>query len=337
MDPILIDVSTGQVRITIMNRTNDRINDDKVVEYKIDEVRDIAEALLRFAGQRNEELAGRTVYMSLPAPMDGDELTLSNLPPSWSFSISHLERDLGIKLEARNDATMAALAIPIFVKEGRHRRIGRGVPIASRPIVAIIPYSGLGVAGLCPMKVPDIDDDLLVPIESEEGQSTYAAKSREEFERIEKVRMQLADEADARFVDDTAVSAERVLSAKGLLRLYRALGGEADYPTWEDLLDAWRDRRDAKAEQAVRTYCAMLGSFAGDVALAFNVSGAVYLMGPVVKRIHPVLVEYGFRRHFEDKPRRRDFLRNVPTYAFEADYACLNGLNRIALAREGGR
>src|SRR4028118_120827 len=225
MDPILIDVSTPHVRLTVMNRANDRIDDNAVVEYGIGEVRDIATALVRFAASRGETLSNRRVYGSLPAAMDGDWLTLSNLAASWSFSISQLERDLEIKFEARNDATMAVLAIPIFVKEGRHRRIGRGVPIANRPIAAIIPFSGLGVAALCPMKVPDLEDDLFVPIESEEGQTTYAAKSPEEFDLIQRVRAQLADEADARFANDTAVSAERLLSAEGLIRLYRALGG----------------------------------------------------------------------------------------------------------------
>jgi glucokinase len=305
-----------------------------VATYATEQMSTIREVIERFANDNKAPLQGRRVYLSSPSPMDGDGLILANLPPSWSDSIAAIESDLGIKLEVRNDSATSAMSVPILLELGQFTLVGRGTARENQPIVVVTPGTGMGVAGYIPTKPKGAERYLFQPVDSEAGQATYAAKTAEEFALIEKVRAIVTAESDERWPLETSVSAERLLAADGLRRLYRALGGRSNsIEKYQDVFAAW-EAKDEVAEKAVRTYCAMLGAFCGDLALTFNAAGAVYLLGPVMKRLHEFLGETDFRAEFEDKPRRRKFLQGVPTFACAADNACLLGLNRIALAHE---
>ncbi len=112
------------------------------------------------------------------------------------------------------------------------------------------------------------------------------------------------------------VSIERILSGPGLLELHGVLADiEGVTAVGATPGDVTR-QADAGAPLAIRTldvFCAMLGSAAGDFALAYGAQGGVYLAGGVSKHLLGALKRGGFRQRFESKGRFASYLREIPT------------------------
>ena len=70
---------------------------------------------------------------------------------------------------------------------------------------------------------------------------------------------------------------------------------------------------DATAERTLQVFCEVMGSVAGDFALAYGGEGGVYLAGGVNKHLSDVLRTSNFRERFEDKGRFRSYTRRIPT------------------------
>jgi glucokinase len=65
----------------------------------------------------------------------------------------------------------------------------------------------------------------------------------------------------------------------------------------------------------VELFCAILGSFAGDVALMFGAWDGVYLGGGLTGTLLPWICAGAFRRRFEDKGRFSSLMQTIPTSA----------------------
>jgi len=132
------------------------------------------------------------------------------------------------------------------------------------------------------------------------------------------------------------VSAERLLSGPGLVGLYQILaelepgaGGAApEAPTPEAVVAAARGAADGVAGAALRTFSAVLGAVAGDLALTLGALGGVYLAGGIVPRLGATFDAPGFRRRFEAKGRFADYLASIPVYVVMAPHPTLLGLVR---------
>jgi len=120
---------------------------------------------------------------------------------------------------------------------------------------------------------------------------------------------------------DGYVPYERVLSGPGFLTLYStlcALRGQAPrLATPEAVTAAALAGNDADAVETVETFCAVLGGFVGNLALAFMASGGVYLAGGVLPEIRPMLQRSRFVERFLDKGGMREFLLRVPVRLIE--------------------
>jgi glucokinase len=123
-------------------------------------------------------------------------------------------------------------------------------------------------------------------------------------------------------------SVEDVLSGRGLERVYGWLAEEAgtsDGKSAAAVMAACADGSDALAQAAVRVFCRMLGTVAGNLALVHLPFGGVYLVGGVARRVGPFLNEFGFREAFRDKGRFAEFMANFGVTVVEDDYAALTG------------
>jgi len=112
------------------------------------------------------------------------------------------------------------------------------------------------------------------------------------------------------------VSIERILSGPGLVNLHQALGeieGREAACESPDEVTALADAGDAGAKLTVERFCAILGSAAGDLALAYGARGSVFLAGGVAARLEAVLQNGGFRRRFEAKGRFQGYMAAIPT------------------------
>jgi glucokinase len=244
-----------------------------------------------------EEWPSKAAF-AVAAPITGDKVTMMNAP--WIFSIEDVRRRYGWSaLHAVNDFVANALAVPQLSSDDIVQ-VGEGKPVADEAIAVLGPGTGLGVAGLIR------SGGKWTPIAGEGGHATLAPMDSREAAIIDILRRQYAH-----------VSAERVLSGPGLVNLYDALcelAGKPAAPLAPERITDLYPGCDPQARETVMMFCAMLGTFAGSVALTFGARGGVYIMGGIVPRILGTFVQSGFRERFEFRGRYRAYLSEIPTF-----------------------
>jgi glucokinase len=176
------------------------------------------------------------------------------------------------------------------------------------------PGTGLGVAGL----VPTPHGFVAVP--GEGGHATLAAVDDFESELLAAARRM-----------HPHVSAERLLSGIGLPVLHAAvaavLGQTPPQPplTAGEIVERGLAGSDEVCGRAVDSFCALLGSFAGNVALTLGARGGVYIGGGIVPRLGERFFESRFRERFEAKGRFQTYLQAIPTALITDTLAALSG------------
>lgn len=252
--------------------------------------------------------------LAVASPVTTDAVTMTNHP--WSFSIAALRRDLRIeRLNVINDFTAIALAVPHLKGEDRVA-IGGGKPVADTPIAVLGPGTGLGVSGLVPGR------ERWAAVAGEGGHASMAAVDDRESEVLARLRRRYGH-----------VSAERVLSGQGLVNLYLALaeisGVTVEPYTPAQISDRAIGERESLCRAALAMFCAMLGGFAGNLALTLGARGGVYIAGGIVPRLGMSFVDSAFRERFESKGRFQTYLSAIPTYVVTAAVPAFLGLAEI--------
>jgi glucokinase len=77
--------------------------------------------------------------------------------------------------------------------------------------------------------------------------------------------------------------------------------------------------------ETVDIFCAMLGSFAGNLALTLGARGGLYIGGGIVPRLGDYFARSPFRTRFESKGRFSSYLAPIPTYVIHAESPALLG------------
>ncbi|MBH9551780.1 glucokinase [Inhella gelatinilytica] len=259
--------------------------------------------------------APRSAAIAVATAVTGDAVVFRNNP--WSFSQQQLQAVLGLRqLCVLNDFEALALSLP-RLRAAQWRPLGEGVPRFDVPVAVIGPGTGLGVAGLMP--VPGG----WLPVAGEGGHATLAPADDYESELLRVVRREFPH-----------VSGERLLSGLGLPTLYAAVAAVegqraavgVDAP-WivERGLGEGAEESDAVASRTLEVFCAMLGGFAGSVALSFGARGGVFIGGGIVPRLGARLDRSAFRARFEAKGRCQGYLAAIPTAVVTDGLAALDG------------
>jgi glucokinase len=127
------------------------------------------------------------------------------------------------------------------------------------------------------------------------------------------------------------VSVERVLSGPGLVNLHCAmleLEGHPQDCDSPDSISRLAEEGDALALRTIQLFCEIMGSVAGDFALAYGAQGGVCIAGGVAPRLLGYLEKSDFRRRFEAKGRFEGYLRAIPSMVVTQPYAALLGAGR---------
>lgn len=221
---------------------------------------------------------------------------LINLTGSrWYISLSGVEAVLRAPPRALNECAANALALttlPLAAFTALHGPPPRPVEPGGNYVV-IGTGTGLGVAALI------TSNGRLVPVQSEAGHMAFAPATPDE--------RKFADFCRTRGV---SLDVETLISAPGLCLAYEALSGGAKPSSPEEVTR--HVGRDAVSAAVVRMFVEHLGSFAGDLALAFGAWDGVYLTGAISRALHPHLMDSGFRRRMEGKAAFRRQLSEVP-------------------------
>ena len=125
------------------------------------------------------------------------------------------------------------------------------------------------------------------------------------------------------------VSAERLLSGIGLPLLHQALaavnGEPADELSAQDIVERGLADAGGLCGRTLDAFCALLGSFAGNVALTLGARGGVYIGGGIVPRLGERFFDSRFRERFEAKGRFRSYLAGIPTVLITDTLVALEG------------
>ena len=262
----------------------------------------------------------RRAAIAIANPVDGDTVQMTN--HHWVFSIEALRQELDLEtLVVVNDFTALAMALPHLSAEQK-MKVGGGAPLPGHPIGLIGPGTGLGVSGIIP------SSEHWLPLASEGGHVTFSPVDESET-------------AILRFCwrEHKHVSAERLVSGMGLELIYRALNDKAGNPP--ATLDAAEIGQravagsDAVCVQTVETFCAMLGTVAGNVAMTLGAVGGMYIGGGIVPRFGKLFADSAFRARFEAKGRFANYLAQIPTYVITAEYPAFLGVSAILAEKLG--
>ena len=267
----------------------------------------------------------RAAALAVATAVGQDQVALTN--SGWAFSRNAMQRELDLdELLVLNDFEALALSLP---------RLGRaqvrpitapgltGAPAGALngSLAVIGPGTGLGVAGLLPTRHG------WVAVPGEGGHATLAASDDFEAALLATVRR-----------DFPHVSAERLLSGIGLPVLHSAVAAVLGQPSGPlaagDIVERGLAGSDAACQRTLDSFCALLGSFAGNVALVLGARGGVYIGGGIVPRLGETFFASRFRERFESKGRFQAYLQAVPTYLITDTLAALSGA-ALALEQHG--
>lgn len=271
------------------------------------------------AGRAPGQPAPRSAAFALATALDGDRIELTN--GAWSFSRAGTQAELGLQtLLCLNDFEAQALSLP---RLGTHQLRAWGAPppraqaVAVGTVLAVIgPGTGLGVGGV--VRAPG----RWLALPGEGGHATLAPADDFESAVLSQARREFPH-----------VSAERFLSGIGLPVLCRAVAavlgeGEGEdvaaLPT-EQIVARGLSGESPACSRTLDLFCAMLGGFAGNVALTLGSRGGVFIGGGIVPRLGERFFQSEFRRRFEAKGRFQAFLAGIPTALITDTLAALSG------------
>ncbi|MFC9973150.1 glucokinase [Spirillospora sp. NPDC127200] len=256
----------------------------------------LADAAEHYLARHAPDARPVAACLAVAGPVVEGRFRLTNA--GWPAGTADQVRDrLGLAhLEILNDFEALALALPAL-GPGDLVPVGSGTPAGAGTLAVLGPGTGLGVAGLVPTPAG------WLPLPGEGGQVDIPAGTEREVEVMRLLRAERG-----------AATAEYLLSGDGLVRTHRLLSMIHGVPAApRTAAEIAADRTDPISAETLRMFCALLGSFAGNVALTMGARGGVYLGGGILPRIADVLRTSDFRTRFEDKPPVHDYMRTIPT------------------------
>ena len=249
-------------------------------------------------GRRIEEPLPNELAIAFAGPVGGEVLKLTNNP--WVIRPALMREKLGVeRFVIVND--FAAIGHAVAGLDGAAYRhvCGPKRDLPETGVVSIVgPGTGLGVASL--LKRADGHD----VIATEGGHIDWAPLDPLEDRILEHLRENFR-----------RVSVERLVSGRGLLNIYEALGTIEKRPfTLREEKDLWAaalSGSDTLASAALDHLCLIFGAVAGDFALAQG-AHAVVLAGGLGLRLVDHLPRSGFCDRFIAKGRFERMMDEMP-------------------------
>jgi glucokinase len=256
-------------------------------------------------------VAPRFAVIAAAGPIENGQVLFTN-NTAWSFSESGLAKAGGFqRLRLINDFTAQALSIE-HLQDGDVRAIGEPTDRTITGNAAILgPGTGFGAG----VRVLDGRGRAILT-----GEAGHCGISPGDETEVEIVRLLMA-----RF---GRVSVERILSGPGLVNLHQALAqlrGETAAAIQPDEITRGALAGDPLCRVTVDRFCAILGSVAGDFALAYGAKAGVYVSGGIAPVIIDLIPASAFRSRFEAKGRMSGYLTDIPTFVVLQSHSALIG------------
>jgi glucokinase len=275
------------------------------------------DAVLRHAYSRFG-IDGRPIdcmALALPGPVHQEPVVLTNIP--WQVSRAAIARDFNVgRLVIANDFQAAAMGAVGEPREAL-KVLNPGEP-DDGPVVVTGAGTGLGMSWFAG------DPRRYWPRATEGGHQDFAPQDT----RQAALHARLAERLGH-------VSYERVLSGDGLLNCYRGCAGvDATAATPAEVLTLARSGAQ-DATDAIDLFTAVFAAYAGNLALAFNPTGGIYLCGGLTLHMADWFDEARFRARYVDKGRMADVVTRIPVFLVTRHNTGLAGAIRLARHNPG--
>lgn len=248
----------------------------------------------------------RHAVIALAGPIDGERFSLTNR--DWSSSSGELRKQLAMeRVVVVNDFAAMAHSVTGLTKDDLVPVRG-GTPAPDGNVLVCGPGTGFGVSVLVKQSE--------VAIATEAGHMRLGAVSDEEFRIFAGLQQEGAP-----------LAIEQVLSGRGLVALDRSLNGTQRRPG--DILAAVA-AREAGAGRTLRIFMQIFGRVVGDLALAFDARGGVFIGGGLGLALRPYYAAPEFHAAYEEHQPYTDRLRKIPISLVSHPYPGLLGAAQIA-------
>jgi len=296
---LVADIGGSNMRVAIAERGSLQALQTFASEEVSDPGRILADYVAAAGGLRHAVIA-------VAGPVEGERFSLTNR--DWVSSPRELSRLLAMdRVVIVND--FAAMAHSVTgLTNGDLAPIRAGAPVPDGNVLLCGPGTGFGVSAM--VKQGDS------AIATEAGHMRLGAVNGEEseiFARLQQGRPPLA--------------IEDVLSGRGFVALDRGLNGMQRPPG--DILAA-AAAKDAGAERTLRMFMRVFGRVAGDLALAFDARGGIFIGGGLGLALRPFYALPEFHAAYEAHEPYADRLRQIPISLIAHPYPGLLGAAEIA-------
>lgn len=268
------------------------------------------DAIEAYLARRGLAAPPAAALVAVAGPVENGAIRFTNM--DWTLAERELEAWGVGRARLVNDYVALALAAP-RLQAADTRALGPDIEGDADGSIGVVgPGTGFGAAALAR--------------DGAGGETAIATEGGHvSFAPADEVEIGVLRWLAARF---GRVSIERILSGPGLCQLHAALEAlHGRTSTMQDPAEVTRGAQagDRACAETVERFCAILGSVAGDFALAYGARGGVFIAGGIPPLILDLLQASRFRERFEDKGRFRPYLQAIPTRVIVRPHAALLG------------
>lgn len=317
---LAVDLGGTHIRFRLLEDGARAAPVEVVETIGVESFEDALEQWRERAGIRGEIDA---VGIAAAGPVAGGRVRITNL--DWILDARAIERECNARrCRLVNDVTAVAWALPGLGREDLCT-LAAGSPDHGSARAVIAPGTGLGISGLVPAAAGDC-----AAIEGEGGHQTLAAQTPRERAIVAALAERFGH-----------ASAERALSGPGIeamwsaLASFRGIRSVRDRTAAEIARDAFAGG-DPIAQETIEAFTDLLGSVAGDLALALGARGGLYIAGGIVPGWGERFDSARFLDRFREKGRFRNYLSAIPVHVVTHPYPGLFGVERLLAHRIAG-
>jgi glucokinase len=298
------DIGGTHARVALMRASHEGTRGVETLAYRVFACADFSTLpeLLQAFIDVDVQAPVKHCVLACAGQIMGNEVVNDNL--AWPIHLAQLRHTLALdEVAVLNDFEALAYALDGPLADGGRHLCGPDTQ-SSGPTLVIGPGTGLGAAAHIPGPAGG------VVLATEAGQMDFAPNSVREREILAHLSP-----------TGGYVAFEHIVSGPGLLTVYEILctlhGETPKLTTPEAVTKAAVSCSDAHAVEAVEILCASLGSFAGNLAMAFMATGGVYLAGGFLSSIFRLLKHSAFEERFLHGRSARALLSQVPVWVTE--------------------
>ncbi len=251
-----------------------------------------------------------------PADQAGN-ITVTNT--GLVFDAAVCTSQVGAEVELVNDFFALAHGVPYF---SELTQLGGTTPLEGGNKALLGPGSGLGMATIVP------SGGGWQVIASEGGHADLAVGSALEAELWQLLTQQHGH-----------VCWETVLCGPGLQHLYQAMcgvwGAAAEALSPAQITERGCSLQDPVCHQTMESFCGLLGSAAGNLALTVTAAGGVYIGGGIVPQMLDFVRTSPLRRRFEERGDLSDYISGIPLYVITDNHPGLMAALHCLRSRAG--